>query len=70
MRISCYLEHLYPFKPVTNIDLIFTRSDSSKIRVKLLRLKMACVCIPVWQLNSRNLEVVRGGWRRWIEADL
>lgn len=68
MRISCYLEDLYPFNPVINIDLIFTSSDSSEIPVKLLRLKMACVHIPVWQLHSRNLEVVRGGWRRWIEA--
>lgn len=30
--------------------------------MKLLRLKEARVCVPVWQLNSPKSEVGRGGW--------
>lgn len=52
VRISCYLGELYPFNFMIAIDLIFTSCDFSEIPVKLLGLKMACVCVPVCQLNS------------------
>lgn len=68
VKMSCYAEELPLFNPMMDIDLIFTSSDFPEIPVKLLRLKVACGCIPVCRLILLNPEVVRGGWRKWIKA--
>jgi len=52
VRISCYQEDLYPLNPMIDTDLIFTAPDFSEIPMELLRLKISCVCVPVWQLDS------------------
>lgn len=49
VRIRCYLEELYPFNLMIDIDLIFTSSDFSEIPVKPLRLEdgwYTCPSLP------------------------